>query len=460
MQEPVKKANNKLLSIESKKIIIAIFFALIAFFLANQIFDLTQSFLVASIVLLVILWTNEGLHLGVVSLLPIVLFPSLGILTTAEVASNYSKPIIYLFLGGFLLAIAVEKTNLHKWIADKILKLFPPTAKGIIFALIITAGLLSAVLSNTTTTLLLLPIALYLSEDNRLKMRFALAIAYGASIGGILTPIGTAPNLIYMGIMAEHSLEVISFVNWVLMVSPLVFIMFIVVGTILSVGVKDVEVSTNFDTKALTHNQKKVIYVLLGVVALLFANSPIKPYYNGLGLSEAGILLGAGLLLFMPPISILNYDEDNSKISYKIMFLFGAGFSIAMAFSKTGMADEMANYLVVLTSLPGIIFMLVVATLVTFTTEVTSNTALTSIMLPILYAVTQKVGLDSRLFLMIATVCASYAFMLPIATPPNAIVMSSNALHVKNMIFYGIIFNTIGIILIVFIAEFLWKAML
>ncbi len=151
-------------------------------------------------------------------------------------------------------------------------------------------------------------------------------------------------------------------------------------------------------------------------------------------------MLAAGLLLFAPPFSILEWMNDKSKIAFRIMFLFGAGFTIAMAFTKTGMAREMASYLLVLTTLPVIIFMLAVAALVTFTTEITSNTALISIMLPVLYSVTIQAGLDSRLFMIIATICASYAFMLPIATPPNAIAMSSGAVNVKTMATYGIFF--------------------
>jgi len=442
------------------KIFLAIGLGIIAFIIMIPFFNQTQAALVACIVLLVTLWTNEGLSLAVVSLLPIILFPSFGILSTAEVTGNYAKPIIYLFLGGFLLAIGVEKTNLHKWIAAKILKIFPDTAKGIIFALIITSGLLSSVLSNTTTTLLLLPIALFLSEDKRLKMRFALGIAYGASVGGILTPVGTPPNLILMGIMAEHGIEAISFIQWIMLVSPLVAVMFVVVGILLSIGVKDVHIEVDLDTPPLDKAQKKVVYLLLGVMVLLFANAPIKPYYGGLGLSEAGVLLSAGLLLFTPPFNILDWEEDKSKIAYRIMFLFGAGFAIAMAFTKTGMADEIASYLIALTTLPGVFFILAVATLVTFSTEITSNTALISIMLPILYAVTQKAGLDSRLFMMVATVCASYAFMLPIATAPNAIAMSSGVVSVKRMATYGIILNLVGILMIVGVAQIIWKGIL
>lgn len=446
--------------INGKKIIIALTLSVLAYLLMFSFFTQQQSLLITLIVLMVALWTNEGLPLAVVSLLPIILFPSLGILSMAETTSNYSKPIVFLFLGGFLLAIAVEKTDLHKWIAKKILNLFPKSARGVIFALITTSGLLSSVLSNTTTTLLLLPIALFLSEDKGLKMRFALGIAYGASVGGILTPIGTPPNLILMGIMEDKGMESIAFIQWVWMVAPLVFIMFIIVGMILGIGLSHVRVDPELSTKLLNSEQKKVMYLLMGVIFMLLLNTSIKPYYNGLGFSEPAILLSAGLLLFAPPFSILEWMSDKSKIAFRIIFLFGAGFTIAMAFTKTGMAAEIASYLLVLTTLPVIVFMLAVAALVTFTTEVTSNTALISIMLPVLYAVTTQAGLDARLFMMVATVCASYAFMLPIATPPNAIAMGSGAVNVKVMATYGIFFNIIGVCVIVWVAQLLWQHVL
>ncbi len=444
------------MNIQIKKISIAIALALVAFGLMYAFFTIEQSFMVAIIVLLVTLWTNEGLPLAVVSLLPIVLFPATGVLTTKETTINYANPIIYLFLGGFLIAIAVEKTGLHKWIANKMLGLFPSSTRGIIFALIITSGLLSSVLSNTTTTLLLLPIALFLTDNIKLKMRFALGIAYGASIGGILTPIGTPPNLILMGIMNEYGMEAIPFAQWMWMVAPLVFTMFIVVGFVLGLGLKDVHIDTDLGDAPLDLNQKKVLVVLFGLIALLLVNAPIKPYYNGLGLSEPGILLGAGLILFAPPFSLLDWMKDKENIPYRIMFLFGAGFAIAAAFTKTGLASEIASHLVTFSSMPIILFLLIIAVMVTFTTEITSNTALISIMLPILYEVAQKTGINATLIMMVATVCASYAFMLPIATPPNAIAMSSGAVTVKTMATYGFIFNIIGILVILLVANTIW----
>jgi sodium-dependent dicarboxylate transporter 2/3/5 len=443
-----------------QKIGVGVLIAIIVFAISSIVFNPTQSSLLALIAFLVVLWTNEGLPLAVVSLLPIVLFPAFSILDTKATAVNYSHPIIFLFLGGFLLAIAVEKTSLHTWIADKMLSLFPNTPRGMIFSLAITSGLLSSILSNTTTTLLLMSIALFITDDVKLKLRFALAIAYGASVGGIMTPIGTPPNLILLGIMSDKGMETIPFFQWVWMVAPLAFIMFVIVSMILSLGVSNTPINRDGEKVPLNTIQKKVLYIIGGLVLLLLLNAPMKPFWGGLGLSEAGILLAAGLILFMPPFNILEWMDDKAKIPYRIMFLFGAGFSIAKAFSETGLASDVASYLIVMTELHPIVLLFAVAMLITFTTEITSNTALISIMLPVIYSVAQQTGINTTLFMMVATLCASYAFMLPIATPPNAIAMSSGVVDVKSMIRYGIVLNLVGIFLIVMIAEFFWKGIL
>lgn len=442
------------------KLLIALGIGVLFFIVSISFVTQTQALLIGSIALLVALWSNEALPLGVVSLLPIILFPAFSILHVKDTTVNYAHPIIYLFLGGFLLAIAVEKSGLHRWLSDKILSFFPNTARGIIFSLAITSGVLSSILSNTTTTLLLISIALFLSDNVRLKVRFALAIAYGASVGGILTPIGTPPNLILLGIMQDKGMELIPFFQWMMMVSPVVVVMLVVVGYVLSIGVSDLHVERDDHLKPLDANQKKVLYVLGALVVTLLVNAPIKPYWDGLGMSESVILLAAGLSLFLPPFNQLEWKEDVKKVPYEIMFLFGAGFSIAKAFSQTGLADEFASYLVSMTSLPPLILLIAVALLITFTTEITSNTALISIMLPIIYSVSEQTGINATLFMMVATVCASYAFMLPIATAPNAIAMSSGVVHIKTMAKYGLIFNFVGITIIVLVAEFFWKGML
>jgi len=438
------------------KFLLTLLLSVGAYGLASLVFNEQQSFLVATITLLVTLWTNELLPLGVVSLLPIILFPAFGILNTKMTTANYAHPIIYLFLGGFLLAIAVEKTKFHIFIADKMLALFPATPRGMIFSLSLTSGILSSILSNTTTTLLLIPIALFLTTNAKLKMRFALAIAYGASIGGILTPIGTPPNLILLGIMQEHNMELIPFFQWMMMVAPLVIIMIVAMSLLLSFGVENIKIQREIEVKPLNNAQKKVMFIGLALITLLFINAPIRPYWDGLGLSESGILLGFGLVLFTPYFAILDWQEDAHKIPFAIMFLFGAGFSIAKAFAHTGLADELASYLLTMTHLTPILLLLLIAALITFTTEVTSNTALISIMLPVIYSVAQQSEINTTLFMMVATLCASYAFMLPIATPPNAIAMSSGVVHVKDMFRYGIILNLLGIIFIVSIASIFW----
>jgi len=443
-----------------QKIILGILIGFIVFGFSIFFFNTIQATLLGLIALLVTLWTNEGLPLAVVSLLPIILFPAFGVLDTKATAINFSNPIIFLFLGGFLLAIAVEKTNLHTFIADKMLGLFPNTPRAMIFSLALTSALLSSILSNTTTALLLMSIALFITDDKQLKMRFSLAVAYGASVGGILTPIGTPPNLILLGIMQEHSMESIPFFQWIWMVAPLSFLMLIAVSLVLSFGVKNVPIHREEKKVSLTKEQKKVLFVMGGLIFLLLINAPIKPYWSGLGLSESGILLGAGLLFFMPPFNILEWMQDKDKIPYRIIFLFGAGFSIAKAFSATGLAEEIASYLIVMTHFTPILLLLSVAMLITFTTEITSNTALISIMLPVIYSVAEQTGINTTLFMMVATLCASYAFMLPIATPPNAIAMSSGVVDVKSMIRYGFVLNLIGIGLIVVIAEFFWKGIL
>jgi sodium-dependent dicarboxylate transporter 2/3/5 len=442
------------------KIFVALFIGLCIYFIALTLFNDIQSRLLGAIAFLVTLWTNEALPLGATSLLPIVLFPALGIITTKMTTVNYGHPIIYLFLGGFFLAIAVEKRRLHVFIADKILGLFPSTPRGMIFSLALTSALLSSILSNTTTTLLLISIAIFITKNVKLKMRFALAIAYGASVGGILTPIGTPPNLILLGIMQEHNMSLIPFFQWMWMVAPLVFLMLVSVSFLLGIGVSDIKIDKDVNVHILDNAQKKVFLLLGSLILLLLVNAPMKPFWNGLGLSESGILLFFGLLLFMPPFKILEWNEDSKKVPFSIMFLFGAGFSIAKAFSQTGLADEVASYLLHMTTFTPILLLLSVAVLITFTTEITSNTALISIMLPVIYSVAEQSGINTTLFMMVATVCASYAFMLPIATPPNAIAMSSGVVNVKDMIRYGIVLNLLGIFFIVVIAEFFWKGVL
>ena len=440
-----------------KNIFISIIIALGFYFLSSIFFNTQHSILIALIALFVVLWTNEALPIGVVSLLPIILFPAFGILDIKSATVNYSNTTIFLFMGGFMIAIATQKINLHKYISNKLLTIFPNTPRGMIFSLSFTSALLSSVLSNSTTALLLLPIAIFLTEDIKFKARLALAIAYGCSIGGIITPIGTPPNLILMGFMQQNGLEPISFIKWMFLTGPLALIMLIIIPLILSIGLSDIKLEKQVKSKeALLPDQKRLLFILLSLIVVLLVNSKIEPYYSGLGLDETAILLSFGLLMFVPKIGFIKW-EDAKNIPYEIIFLFGAGFTIAAAFSKTGLANEVANYMLSLTDLPVILLILMIASLITFTTEITSNTALISIALPIIYSLGKVANIDMTLILMVATICASYAFMLPRATPPNAIAMSSGAVKVKQMAQFGFVINILAILMVTIVALVYWQ---
>jgi sodium-dependent dicarboxylate transporter 2/3/5 len=433
----------------------------VAFFALTQFwFPLQHAILVGLVAFLVTLWTNEALPLGVVSMLPILLFPVFGILGTNDVTANYSKSIIFLFLGGFMLAIAIEKTELHRYFSAKLLSFFPKTARGIIYALAITSALLSAILSNTTIPLMLMPIALFLSENVKLKVRFLLATAYGASIGGILTPIGTPPNLILMGFLEEHQLPMLTFGGWMMMMLPVVGLMLLLVPYLLSLGVTDESVDhIQQETLTLTGEQKR-LYGIVGLLAFVLVLNTFLKQLTGTAMNEKLILLGFGLLMFMPRIGFLQW-EDTRNIPYEIIFLFGAGFSIAAAFMHTGLAEDIAGRMYGISTLPFFWMLVLVALFVTFSTEVTSNTALTSIAIPIFYELSKYMPeTQSTIILMTATVAASYAFMLPIATPPNAIVMSSRVIKIKEMAMIGLKLNIIGVTILSLVAYFMWGWML
>ena len=443
-----------------REIIIALLIGLLFSGLSSWIFTPQHSLLIGLVACMVALWTSEALPLGAVSLLPIILFPLFGILDIDAVTPNYSKSIIFLFLGGFMLAIALEKINLHKYFSAKLLSLFPKTPRGIIYALSITSALLSGILSNTTVTLMLMPIALFLSDNIRLKVRFLLGTAYGASIGGVLTPIGTPPNLILLGFLEEHDLPVLAFGEWMYMMTPVVGSMLLIIPWLLALGVENESVTdVQQDIPELTSEQRR-LYWIIGILAfILIANTFLKEI-AGFALDEKLVLLGFGLLMFVPRIGFLEW-EDTRNLPYEIIFLFGAGFSIAAAFTNTGLAAEIATKLSFISSIPLFWMFIVVALFVTFSTEVTSNTALTSMAIPIFYEFAKVMPQsEGTLLLMVATVAASYAFMLPIATPPNAIVMSSRVIHISEMANIGLKLNLIGVTTLSIIAYTIWRLLL
>ncbi len=305
-----------------------------------------------------------------------------------------------------------------------------------------------------------MPIALFLSDNIKLKVRFLLATAYGASIGGILTPIGTAPNLILLGFLEEHHIPTLAFGEWIMLMLPVVGLMLIIMPYLLSLGVCDECVeSVSHEASVLEYPQKKLYAILILLALVLIANTFAKELL-GMALDEKLLLLGFGLLMFVPTIGTLTW-EDTRNMPYEIIFLFGAGFSIATAFMDTGLASQIALKLNVISTLPLFWMLVVVALFVTFSTEVTSNTALTSIAIPIFYELSKTMPqTEGTILLLVATVSASFAFMLPIATPPNAIVMSSRVISIKEMAIMGFKLNMVAITVVSFVAYFVWGWML
>lgn len=442
-----------------KLIIIALVIGLCFYFLGATSFNEQQARLIGTIAFLVTLWTNNGLHMGVVSLLPIILFPVMGLVDSKDVVTNYSKTTIFLFVGGFLLAIATEKSSLHKRLATKLLSIFPNTPRGVLLSLMITAGVLSSILSDTTTALLIIPIAGFLTDNVDFKFRLLLGVAYASLIGGIITPVGTPPNLILADFLESNEITAIPFATWTAMMLPLAFIMMIAAAEILLYGFKKENfqlVQIDMTKKPLSDDQKKLL-TILGVLALILAANPILKYFFDILVNEKLTLLAFGLFLFLPKVDLLEWKEDFAKIPFAIIFLFGAGFSIAMAFKQTGLATEIANVLISFNHLPPIVLMFIVGAGVVFATELTSNTALTSIMIPIIYPFAQQSGLDPTLFMLIVAISASYAFMLPIATAPNAIAMSTGHVKTTQMMQRGIFLNIFGIIMTFIVALTYWK---
>lgn len=440
---------------------IALIFGIIAAILARVYLGASfkVSALLGIIALLVTLWTNKALPLGVVSLLPIILFPSFGILDTKSATENYANPIIYLFLGGFMLATATEKIGLHKIIAKKFFSFFPQNPKGVISALGLASCVLGTALSNSTTAILLLPIALSITQDYFLKMRFLLAVAFGASISGITTPIGSPPNLIFLGFLEKLGFDGISFTTWIFMMAPLTCLMLYTMIYILSFGTQGHSVEFKaFENIQVRTEHKRLLFFIALLLVVLFLNSPIKPLYDGLGLNENVILLAFGLLMFVPKIGFLDWD-DSKSIPYELIFLFGAGFCIATAFSQSELGGVFEGYFMQFANLPFFVFLLLACVCAIIATGFLSTTALIAILLPIIYTATQSflVADEPTITMLAITICASFSFMIPISTPPNAIVFEKGGIKVWDMVRFGFLLSVVGIVAVSIFAFAYWR---
>jgi len=422
-------------------------------------------------ILMGIWWLTEAIPIFVTALLPIVLFPIFGVTTISEATSPYANPLIFLFMGGFIIALAMEKWNLHKRIAISIVSFVGIKPSSIIIGFIIASAFLSMWVSNTATAIMMLPIAMSILElvdrdESSDKINFEivliLCIAYACNIGGMGTLIGTPPNALLAGFVLENYGIEITFFDWMLVGVPIVVLSLPLMYLVLTKVIYPIKIKILPGGKELIQKQmnelglmsseeKKVAAVFLGV-ALLWIFRPFLSNYIP-GISDAGIAIAASIILFIIPSDLKNNVfllkwSDTKRLPWGVLILFGGGLSMASAISSTGLATWIGNGIGALSTWPILLIIFIVISLIIFLTEMTSNTASTAAFLPILASVAIGLG-ENPLLLAIPTVLgASCAFMLPVATPPNAIVYGSGKISIPEMAKAGFWLNILFILLL------------
>ncbi len=421
-------------------------------------------------------WSSRVVPIGITSLLPIVLFPLLDIEGLKATAQNYASPVIFLFFGGFVLGIAIEKWGLHKRISLNIIRISGFTPRRIILGSMIASAFLSMWISNTATTLMMLPIGLSIiallernKGSNGLERNFSaallLGIAYAANIGGMATVIGTPPNLVLVA-MAEERLGLsVEFSDWVLFAFPLVLILFLLVFFVLTYilfptrrssisGVSDLLRSEIKKLKSFDVPEKRVTIIFFLTAMLWIFRGLINQISFFENLSDPMIAVGGAIMLFILPDGqsggTLMKWRDAQRIPWEILLLFGGGLAIAMGMSNTRVMIAIGNIIGEHQEygMLGMVFLATMASV--FLTEVMSNVALVSVFIPISIGISQSLGMPGLTLAIPITLGASCAFMFPISTPPNAIVYSSKKLGMTEMVKAGIILNLLSIMIISF----------
>lgn len=425
-------------------------------------------------ILLAIWWMTEALPIPVTSLLPVVLFPLLGITSLRDAAAPYAHPLIFLFMGGFMLSIAMQRWNLHKRIALHIIRRRGSGLRGIISGFMIASAFLSLWVTNTATTLMLLPVALSViaivvtdagdEATAAFSTALLLGIAYSATIGGLGTLIGTVPNALLAAFMEQTYSVDLSFTRWMMVGIPLVIVGIPVVYWVLTRLVFKIEagrdsaidIDTMIDELGPLTKAEKLISGVWVVTAAAWITRPLLQNWIP-ELSDPGIALAAAISLFIIPVrfsdGVFLMDwKSASRIPWGTLILFGGGLSLAAAISTTGLAAWIGAGVTVLHTLPMIVILLIVVTVIVFLTELTSNTATAAAFLPILAPVAIAMGQNPLLLLLPATLAASCAFMLPVATPPNAIIFGSERVTIAQMSRAGLLLNFAFIILVALVA--------
>jgi sodium-dependent dicarboxylate transporter 2/3/5 len=426
-------------------------------------------------------WATEAIPVPATALLPLVLFDPLGVTTIRDAAAPYANPTIYLFLGGFIMALALERWDLHRRIALAVIDHVGTDGRRLIGGFMFVCAVLSMWMTNTSTTMMLLPIVLSIAtvirenvddlsekESQTFEIAILLGLAYAASIGGLATLIGTPPNALLMGFMAENYGIEISFARWMLVGIPVSFIMLPIAWFVLTRFLFPVDIPANEAVRKHLHRLRDelgsmsaaekrvgVIFVLL-VLSWMF-RKPVAEALGIAGVSDAGVVLIAALLLFVLPSgdraqSRLMVWEDVVRLPWGILILFGGGLSLAAAVSDSGLALWLGQQLAPLNAWGTAVLVLASVALVIFMTELTSNLATTATLLPVMGAIAIQAGLPPIVLTVPITIAASCAFMLPVATPPNAIVFSTGAISIPQMARAGIALNLIGIVIVTIVS--------
>ncbi|KXG43139.1 SLC13 family permease [Tepidibacillus decaturensis] len=439
-------------------------------------------------------WITEAVPIPLTSLLPILLFPATGAVSSKAATAPYANDLIYLYLGGFLLAIAIEQWNLHRRIALHVIKMFGKNLDGLVLGFMVATGFLSMWISNTATSMMMLPIGLAViyqiadlfkekqininTEQGKFPLGTALmlGIAYSASIGGVATIIGTPPNTVLVAFINETYDKQISFGQWMVFGVPiavvsLLFTWWYLTKIAFKTQIKSlpggIEVINNEIRKlGRMSKQEKQVLVIFSLTAFLwiirtfaidwFKSIDIHTFDK---INDTTIAMFAAILLFVIPVSLKNNQfllsiDAFKKVPWGILLLFGGGLSLADAMADTGLAEWIALKLQALENVPALVLMLAVTTLVIFLTEMTSNTATATMMMPVMAALAMAMHAHPYGFLITAAVAASFAFMLPVATPPNAIVFGTGYITIPQMAKAGFWLNIFGVLLITLLAYY------
>jgi sodium-dependent dicarboxylate transporter 2/3/5 len=411
-------------------------------------------------------WVFEPIPIPATSLIPLGVFPLLGILDGKQVALAYGSPLIILLMGGAMLSKAMEKSGAHRRLALGMVNVFGGnSSRSLVMGFMAASAVLSMWISNTATTLMLLPVALAVldnAKDPKLAVPLLLGIAYAASIGGMGTPIGTPPNVIFLQVYAENTGTEPSFTQWMGWAVPVVLVLVPLTALWLTRHLSGGGVTELASTGEWRPSERRVLCVFaLTALAWMTLKEPFGGWTTWLDLPNANyaaVALTAVLVLFILPNGegerLLDW-ESASNIHWGVLLLFAGGMAIAKAFIVTGISESLGGQLAALTALPVLLIILSICLLVTFLTEITSNTATTTLLMPILAAAALGANMELALLMVPAALSASCAFMMPVATAPNAIVFGTGEIEVKRMAREGFTLNLIGAMSITLVAYWL-----